>query len=110
MISAGSHLLCRVVSAGSKRSRTVSVEAKYDGQSPQEAKTSRLVYTLCSLISYVLFGSAELSSCHTLLQWLAFVQYNIQSTLNISKLKFNCYLKQLLSQSKFSGPRKFTLR
>ena len=44
--------LCRsqfswtVVSAGSRRSRTVSAEAKYDGQSLQEAKTSGLVYTL----------------------------------------------------------------
>ena len=38
-----------VVSAGSKISRTVSAEAKYDGQSLQEAKISGLVYTLCYL-------------------------------------------------------------
>ena len=31
-----------------KKSRTVSAEAKYDGQSLQEAKISGLVYTLCS--------------------------------------------------------------
>ena len=34
------------VSAGSKRSRTVSAETKYDGQSLQETKISGLVYTL----------------------------------------------------------------
>ena len=44
--------LCRnllpstTVLAGSKRSRTVSAEAKNDGQSQQEAKSSGLVYTL----------------------------------------------------------------
>ena len=38
-----------VVSAGSKRSRTVTAEAKYDGQSLQETEIFRLVYTLCSL-------------------------------------------------------------
>ena len=37
------------VSAGSKRSRTVSAEAKYDGQSLQEAKIGGLVYTLCCM-------------------------------------------------------------
>ena len=38
-----------IVSAGSKRSRTVSAEAIYDGQSQslQEGKISRLIYTLC---------------------------------------------------------------
>ena len=36
-----------LVSAGSKRSRTVSAETKYDGQSLQEAKISWLVHTLC---------------------------------------------------------------
>ena len=45
-ISAGSHFSWTVVSAGSKRSRTTSAEAKYDGQSLQEAKISGLVYTL----------------------------------------------------------------
>ena len=45
-VSADSHFPWTVVSAGSKRSRTVSVEAKYDGQSLQEAKISGLVYTL----------------------------------------------------------------
>ena len=43
---AGSNVSWTVVSAGSKRSRTVSAEAKYDGQSLQEAKISGLVYTL----------------------------------------------------------------
>ena len=33
----------------SKRSRTVSAEAKYDGQFLQEAKIGGLVYTLCLL-------------------------------------------------------------
>ena len=33
------------VSAGSKRSRTVSAEAKYDGQFLQEARIGGLVYT-----------------------------------------------------------------
>ena len=43
---------------GSKRSRTVSAEAKYDEQSLQEAKISGLIYTLCSvekLLSEVCF-------------------------------------------------------
>ena len=40
-------VLPSTTSAESKRSRTVSAEAKYDGQSPQEAKISSLVYTLC---------------------------------------------------------------
>ena len=44
-VSAGSHFSWTVVSAGSKRSRRVSAEAKYDGQSLQEAKISGLVYT-----------------------------------------------------------------
>ena len=35
-----------VVSAGSKSSRTVSAEAKYDGQSLQEAKIGGIDYTL----------------------------------------------------------------
>ena len=47
-VSAGSHFSWTVVSAGSKRSRTVSADAKYDGQSLQEAKISRLDYTLCT--------------------------------------------------------------
>ena len=38
--------LWMVVSAGSKRSLTVSAEAKYDGQSLQEAKICGHVYTL----------------------------------------------------------------
>ena len=51
-ISAGSHFSWKVVSAGSKRSRTVSAEAGYDGKSPQEAKISGLVYTLCVHLSF----------------------------------------------------------
>ena len=47
-VSAGSLFSWTVVSAGSKRSRTVSVEAKYDGHSLQESKLSGLVYTLCN--------------------------------------------------------------
>ena len=46
--------MCQVVSAGSKSSRTVSAEAKYDGQSLQEAKISGLVYTLFNVINLVL--------------------------------------------------------
>ena len=46
-VSAGSHFSLTVVSAGSKRSRRVSTEAKYDGQFLQVAKISRLFYTLC---------------------------------------------------------------
>ena len=45
-VFAGSQFSWTVVSAGSKRSRTVSAEAKYDGQSLQEAKICGLVYTL----------------------------------------------------------------
>ena len=45
-VSAGSHFSWTIVSAGSKRSRTVSTEAKYDGQSLQEAKISGLDNTL----------------------------------------------------------------
>ena len=41
--------LWMVVSAGSKRSRTVLAGAKYEGQSLQEAKISGFVYTLCSM-------------------------------------------------------------
>ncbi|MEW8548802.1 MAG: hypothetical protein AB2693_35330 [Candidatus Thiodiazotropha sp.] len=47
-ISAGSHFTRTVVSAGSKSSRTVSAEAKIDGESLQEAKFGGLVYTLCT--------------------------------------------------------------
>ena len=47
--TAGSYLPGTTVSAGSKRSRTVSAEAKYDGQSLQEAKIGGLVYTLGSI-------------------------------------------------------------
>ena len=43
----GSHFSRTVVSAGSKTLRTVLAEAKYDGQSLQEAKISGLVYILC---------------------------------------------------------------
>ena len=46
-VSAGRYLPSTTVSAGSKRPRTVSAEAKYDGQSLQEALISGLVYTLC---------------------------------------------------------------
>ena len=42
--------LWTVVLAGSKRLQTVSAEAKYDGQSLQEAKLSGLVYTLWSTL------------------------------------------------------------
>ena len=47
-VSTGIYLACIAVSAGKKRSRTVSVEAKYkyDRQSRQEAKTGGLVYNL----------------------------------------------------------------
>ena len=38
-------IFVEVVSAGSKRSQTVSAEAKYDGQYLQEGKISGLVYT-----------------------------------------------------------------
>ena len=47
--SAGSLLSCTTVSTGSERLRTVSVEAKYDSLSRQEAKIGGLVYTLYSL-------------------------------------------------------------
>ena len=50
-LSAGSHFLRTVVMEGTKRLRTVSEEAKYDGQPPQEAKTGGLVYSLCALPS-----------------------------------------------------------
>ena len=46
IVSAGSNFSWTVVSSGSKRSRTVSAKAKYDGQSLQEARISGLVYTL----------------------------------------------------------------
>ena len=46
-VSAGSYLLSTTVSVGSKRSRTVSAEANYDGRSLQEALIGGLVYTLC---------------------------------------------------------------
>ena len=36
--SVGIHLSCETLSTGSKRSRIVSAEAKYDGQSRPEAK------------------------------------------------------------------------
>ena len=45
-VSAGSHLSWTVISAGSKKSQSVSGGAKTDGQSGQEPKTGRLVYTL----------------------------------------------------------------
>ena len=44
--SAGSFLPSTTVSAGSKRSQTVSAGAKYDGQSLQEEKISRRAYTM----------------------------------------------------------------
>ena len=47
--SAGSHLSCTTVSARWKRSQTVSVEAKYDGQSRQKVKIGGLVYNLCTI-------------------------------------------------------------
>ena len=47
-VSAGSHLSCTEVSAGSKSSWTVSAEAKYDVQSMQEAKIGGINYTLWS--------------------------------------------------------------
>ena len=46
-VSAGRHFSRTVVLEESKRSRTVSAEAKCDGQSRQEAKISGLVYTQC---------------------------------------------------------------
>ena len=45
-ILAGSCLSRKAVSTGSKRSWTVSAEAKYDGESRQEAITGGLVYDL----------------------------------------------------------------
>ena len=45
-VSEGSYFPSTTVSAGSKRLWTVSAEAKYDGQSLQEAKIGGLVYTL----------------------------------------------------------------
>ena len=53
---------CRdsTVLAGSKRSRTASAEAKYHGQSLQEAKISKLVYTLCLSAKEQKFTSAKL--------------------------------------------------
>ena len=47
--SRGPSLKRTAVLAGSKRSRKASEEAKYDGQSLKEAKTSEQVYTLCRL-------------------------------------------------------------
>ena len=47
-----------VVSAGSKRSRTVSAEAKYDGQSLQEAKVSGLVYA-CKPVNVAIFRTIQ---------------------------------------------------
>ena len=47
LISAGSYFPSTTVSAGSKRSRTVSAEVKYDGQSLQDAKIDGHVYTVC---------------------------------------------------------------
>ena len=49
--SAGSHLSCTAVSAGSKRLGTVVAKAKYNGQSGQEAKNWWTVYTCEALIS-----------------------------------------------------------
>ena len=57
-----------VVSAGSKRSRTVSVEANYDGQSRQEAKISGLVYTLCFIRHQEYFALTEMNSLSAILQ------------------------------------------
>ena len=45
-LSAGSYLPSTTVLAGSKRSRTVSAEARYDRQSLQEEKISGLVNTV----------------------------------------------------------------
>ena len=45
-VSAGNYLPSTTVLAGSKRSRTVLAEGKYDGQSLQEAKISGFFYTL----------------------------------------------------------------
>ena len=50
-VSAGSHFSLMVDPAGSKSSWTVSAEAKYDGQSLQEAKISGISYTLSSWTS-----------------------------------------------------------
>ena len=51
-VSAGSYLSSTTVSIGSKRSRTVSAEAKYDGQSQHVTKISGLVYTLSSCLNH----------------------------------------------------------
>ena len=51
-VSARSHFLQIVVSAGSKRSWTVSGEAKYDGQSRKEAKIGQTsLYPVLNLLS-----------------------------------------------------------
>ena len=76
-VSAGSHFSWTVVSAGSRRSRTVSAEAKYDGQSLQEAKLSGLVYTLCFIIN-----KYELSNTVTFKIHVQNVVSNIESLEN----------------------------
>ena len=48
-VSTGSHFSRTVVLEGSKRSQTVSAEAKSERQSRQEAKIGGLVYTMCSI-------------------------------------------------------------
>ena len=45
-VSAGSNFSRTVVLEGSKRSRTVLADAKYDGQSQQEAKIGGVLFTL----------------------------------------------------------------
>ena len=44
-VSAGIHFSWTVVTTGSKRSRTISADTKYDGEFLQEAKICGLVYT-----------------------------------------------------------------
>ena len=60
-VSARSYLPSTTVSAGSKRLQTVSAEAKYDRQSLQETKISRLVYTLWKLPFIVNVGMKTVS-------------------------------------------------
>ena len=59
-VLAGSYLSRKAVSTGSKRSWTVSAEAKYYGESRQEAKTGGLVYDLWLQLLSICFTEAYL--------------------------------------------------
>ena len=76
-VSAGSHLLWTVVSAGRERSRTVSAEAKYDIQSLQEVKISGLTYTLwCCTYS---------KDCSFCLPWWGTIRHREQGPYRMKK-------------------------